>query len=143
MRGCVAIAACLAVLLCSSVAHADGDLVTVEVALVEVAGEMYEPALSEPAPATVDVQALIIDAARRWGVDESTLLRIAWCESRFDPQARGAAGLAGVFQFAPITWNWVAERAGHPGASPFDPYANIEAAAFLFRTEGARHWGCK
>jgi soluble lytic murein transglycosylase-like protein len=142
MRRRIVLAACLVTLLWGSVAHADGEFVTPEAVEIEVAGTLLE---LEAAAAieTIDVPSLIVDAARRWGVDERVLLRIAWCESRFDPGARGAAGLAGVFQFAPITWTWVAERAGYAGASPYDVYANVEAAAYLYKTEGPRHWGCK
>lgn len=138
MQGCLRIAACVLALVWSGVAHADSEHSTVDVAAhVEV--ELVEVSSAvEP-----DVPALIVDAARRWGLDERVLLRIAWCESRFNPNARGAAGLSGVFQFAPITWGWVAERAGYPGASPYDPRANIEAAAYLYKTEGPKHWGCK
>src|SRR5687767_13515104 len=116
MRGCIVFAACLVSLLWGGVAHADGEFVTPETVEAEVAAAQIERETGE----AIDVPALIVDTARRWAVDERVLLRIAWCESRFDPAARGAADLAGVFQFAPITWNWVAEQAGHPGASPFD-----------------------
>ena len=164
MRGCLGISVCVLALLwggMAPVAHADGDYVEYEEyqyveyaehvefvtftsahsdhALVEVAGALVTAEQTvEP-----DVPSLIVEAARRWGLDEHVLLRIAWCESRYDPQARGPAGLSGVFQFAPITWSWVAEKAGHPGASPFDAHANIEAAAWLYKTEGPKHWGCK
>jgi soluble lytic murein transglycosylase-like protein len=100
--------------------------------------------LEEPLSAPeLPVPALIADAARRWGVDETALLRIAWCESRWDPAARGPAGLAGLFQFAPLTWDWVSVQAGYAGASPYDARANAEAAAWLYRREGPKHWGCK
>jgi len=137
MRGCLGIVACVLALLWSGVAHADSEYIKADVAQVE--SEPVE-VISAVEP---DVPTLIVDAARRWGLDERVLLRIAWCESRFNPDARGAAGLAGVFQFAPITWGWVAERAGYPGASPYNPQANIEAAAYLYKTEGPKHWGCK
>jgi soluble lytic murein transglycosylase-like protein len=101
---------------------------------------VVEEVAAEP---PLDVPALIVDAARRWSVDESTLLRIAWCESRWDPGARGPAGLAGLFQFSPITWSWVSVEVGYAGASPYDVRANAEAAAWLYRHEGPRHWGCK
>jgi len=91
----------------------------------------------------VDVPALIVDAARRWEVDERTLLRVAWCESRYNPDAVGAGGVAGLFQFAPITWRWVSERVGYAGASPLNIHANVEAAAWLFKIEGPKHWGCR
>ena len=153
MRGSLGIAVCVMALLwggMARVAHADGvyveyaEYVTfssaqVDQALVEVAGALVTAVES----AQPDVPSMIVEAARRWGLDENVLLRIAWCESRYDPQARGPAGLSGVFQFAPITWSWVAEKAGHAGASPFDALANIEAAAWLYKTEGPKHWGCK
>ncbi len=90
-----------------------------------------------------DVFSLISEAANRWGVNEAVMLRIAWCESRFDPDAVGPGRTAGLFQFAPITWPWVAERAGFAGASPLNARANAEAAAWLLKHEGPRHWGCK
>jgi soluble lytic murein transglycosylase-like protein len=92
--------------------------------------------------AAMDVRALIVAAARRWNLDEQVLLRIAWCESRFDPDATGRGGTAGVFQFIPRTWAWVSEAAGFGGASPFDPLANVEAAAWLFAHHGPGHWSC-
>lgn len=90
-----------------------------------------------------DVPALIVEAARRWGLDEGTLLRVAWCESRWNPQAVSAAGHLGIFQFAPHTWAWASDVLGFPHVSPFDPAANIEAAAWLYATQGPQHWGCK
>jgi len=105
-------------------------------AIVSLPGE-------DPQREAVDVPTLIVGAARRWEVDERTLLRVAWCESRYDPDAVGAGGVAGLFQFAPITWGWVSERVGYPGASPHNVHANVEAAAWLFKTEGPKHWGCK
>jgi len=110
-------------------------------AIVAVGDEPFSEEVVVDAPP--DVPAIIVEAARRWDVDERTLLRIAWCESRWDPLARGPAGLAGLFQFAPITWSWVSEAVGYAGASPFDLRANAEAAAWLYRTEGPKHWGCK
>ena len=93
--------------------------------------------------AVLDVQAILRAAARSQQVDEQRFLRIAWCESRWNPAARGPDGAAGLFQFAPITWAWVSAGAGHPGASPYDPVANAEAAAWLIATQGTRAWGCQ
>ena len=155
MRGWTGAGVCLLALLwvvvpggAVGVAGADGSYVAPD-ALEAAPGDALEGTevagvtLAPVEPETPDVRTLIIEAARRWGVDENVLLRIAWCESRFDPLARGPAGLAGVFQFAPITWAWVAEKAGFPGASPYDARANVEAAAWLYKAEGPRHWGCK
>lgn len=144
MRGCIAAALGLAVtcLFQAAAAHAQALPVDEEVlAIVTVVEQTVQQPVEQDEE--VDVPTLIVAAARRWGVDERTLLRIAWCESRWDPSARGPAGLAGLFQFAPITWGWVSVAVGYAGASPFDVRANAEAAAWLYKTEGPRHWGCK
>ena len=144
MRGCIAASLSLVLALaCLPPAAAWAQTPPEEevLAIVAVGDELLSEEVVVDTP--IDVPALIVDAARHWGVDERTLLRIAWCESRWDPLARGPAGLSGLFQFAPITWSWVTEAVGYPGASPFDPRANAEAAAWLYRTEGPKHWGCK
>lgn len=101
--------------------------------LEEVAGVMVEP----------DVPALIVEAAGRWGLAPERMLRIAWCESRWDPGARSGAGHAGLFQFAWTTWQWASVQAGYGGASPYDAAANVESAAWLMATDGFHHWGCR
>lgn len=93
-------------------------------------------------PDVVDVKALIVAAAHQWGLDEQWMLDVAWCESRFDPQAIGPGGAAGVFQILPETWKWASERSGHPGASPLDAAANVEVAAWLMASQGKGAWGC-
>ncbi|HEX6350281.1 MAG TPA: transglycosylase SLT domain-containing protein [Candidatus Dormibacteraeota bacterium] len=65
--------------------------------------------------------------------------RIAYCESRYDPNAVNSDSDAeGLFQFLPSTW------AGTPfaSASPFDPWANAQAAAWLLQTYGVDQWEC-
>lgn len=90
-----------------------------------------------------DVPALIVDAATRYGLDSDRMLRVAWCESRWNPTARGAGGASGVFQFIPSTWAWASAGAGQQGASVFDAVANVESAAWLMATSGPRQWGCR
>lgn len=89
------------------------------------------------------VRDLIIDAAHRWGLNEGVMLRVAWCESRWLPNASNPSGAAGVFQFMPRTWVMASAAVGMAGASPFDARANVEAASWLYRTQGPRHWTCK
>ena len=91
----------------------------------------------------VDIPSLIVETARRWELDENVMLRVAWCESRWNPDAVGYGGNAGLFQFAPVTWGWVSEKAGYPGTTPHHVIANVEAAAWLYKNEGDRHWGCR
>jgi soluble lytic murein transglycosylase-like protein len=88
------------------------------------------------------MRALIRAAAQRHGIDPDLLLAIAVCESKLKPGARGPDGAAGMFQIAPRTWAWAAEQAGLAGASPYDPIASSEVAAWLLKTQGAKLWGC-
>jgi len=63
-------------------------------------------------------------------VDEA--LQIIQCESLGDPDAYNPySGASGLFQFLPSTWATTAPLAGFPGASVFDPEANIGSAAWL------------
>lgn len=91
----------------------------------------------------LDVPALIIGASLRYGLDPERMLRVAWCESRWNPHALGPGGASGVFQFMWYTWSWASVDAGYAGASPFDPVANIEVASWLMATQGPRHWTCR
>ena len=143
MRGCIAAALGLAMTCLFQAAAAHAQALPVDEEVLAIVAVVEAPVAPVEEEGEVDVPALIVQAARRWGVDERTLLRIAWCESRWDPLARGPAGLAGLFQFAPITWSWVSVAVGHAGASPYDVRAHAEAAAWLYKTEGPKHWGCK
>lgn len=76
------------------------------------------------------------------GLPRAWAYRVAWCESRYDPGAYNrSSGASGLFQFIPSTWR--ATPQGRAGLSPFDPYANAEAAAWLYRVGGPGHWSCR
>ena len=110
-------------------------------------GLLALPVLSEPSvPVALDTRAqmrVVIEAAgARWGADGPLLLRIAECESRLNPTVIGRNGAAGLFQIIPETWRWAAERLSLGSASPFDPLANAEVAAWLLVTAGPGQWGC-
>jgi len=97
-----------------------------------------------PAPAGGDMEAIIRAAAARWGADPSQLLRVAYCESRYNPSAYNASsGASGLFQFLATTWAANSVRAGYAGASVFDPVANANTAAYMFGIGQARQWSCK
>lgn len=88
----------------------------------------------------IDTPAVIAQAAARHGVDPDVMLRIAWCESRFDPDAVSPWGDRGLFQFAPGTWPWVSRAAGYQGYSPHDAEANANTAAYLLSLGQWAHW---
>ena len=100
-----------------------------------------------PPPVVVgggDVTAIIQSAAAAWGADASQMLRVAYCESHYNPYAVNASsGAAGLFQFLPSTWAYQSPRAGYGGASPFDPVANANTAAMMFARGQASQWVCK
>ncbi len=55
-------------------------------------------------------------AARQYGLDWRLLASLMYEESRFDPDAVGPGGSAGLFQFMPFTWRELGvEDPHHPG----------------------------
>src|SRR2546428_12109658 len=93
-------------------------------------------------PAEID--SVIRDAAARYGADAEQLLRVAWCESRYDPSAYNPTHAdSGLFQFIPTTWAANSVRAGYVGASPFDPVAAANVAAWMFSRGSASLWTCR
>lgn len=78
--------------------------------------------------------------------DVSRAIRIAWCESSFNPEnVNPVTGAAGLFQHAPDTWAARASAAGYPGADILDPEANVAVAAWmLYELPGGwSHWQCQ
>jgi hypothetical protein len=64
-------------------------------------------------------------------VDVNKAVRVAWCESRFDPESTNLrTGGIGIFQHLPQYWEERAEEAGFARAEPTDPEASIAAAAW-------------
>src|SRR5207245_2873381 len=94
-------------------------------------------------PASAEIEAIIRDAAAAQGADAEQLLRVAYCESRFNPGAYNASGASGLFQFLPSTWAANSVRAGYAGASAFDPVASANVAAWMFARGQAAQWVCR
>ena len=73
--------------------------------------------------------------------DVDLALRIISCESGGDPNAQNrSSGAAGLFQHIPRYWESRVANAGMPGASIFDPIANVAASAYLAYSDGWGHW---
>ncbi len=69
----------------------------------------------------------------------SWALRVAKCESGYNPRAYNAAsGASGLFQFLPSTWN-----ANFPGWNIWDPNAQARAARTFYDQGRANAWVCK
>jgi hypothetical protein len=116
------------------------EAVVAPVAQVVHVGTKYKPAPPPPA----DIEAIIRAAAAKYGVDPETLLRVAYCESRYDPLAYNSVlGASGLFQIIPGTWRANSVAAGYGGASVWDPVANANVAAWMFSTGKSGQWACK
>ena len=94
-------------------------------------------------PASVAaIKQIIMDAFAPLGATaQQWALRVAMCESGYNPYAVNPSGASGLFQFMPATWR--ATPQGSAGASVFDPKANAEAAAWLYNRSGPGQWSCK
>ncbi|MEX2252426.1 MAG: transglycosylase SLT domain-containing protein [Acidimicrobiia bacterium] len=69
--------------------------------------------------------------------DANKAVRVAWCESRFDPNSTNLrTGAVGLFQHLPQYWEERASSAGFPGADPTDPVASTAAAAWAVYNGG-------
>jgi Transglycosylase SLT domain len=69
--------------------------------------------------------------------DVNQAVRVAWCESRFDPNSTNLrTGAVGLFQHLPQYWAERASAAGFPGADPTDPEASTAAAAWAVYNGG-------
>ena len=114
--------------------------ITAPVAQVVHVGTKLKPAPPPPG----DIAAIITAAAAKYGVNADTLLRVAYCESRYDPLAyNGILGASGLFQIIPGTWRANSVAAGYGGASVWDPVANANVAAWMFSRNQAGQWACK
>lgn len=77
--------------------------------------------------------------------DVNRAIRVAWCESSFNPQSvSSATGAAGLFRLDPAHWAERSALAGYTGADIFDPEANVAVAAWMVYNmpEGWTAWSC-
>jgi hypothetical protein len=77
--------------------------------------------------------------------DVNKAVRIAWCESRFDPSAKDLrTGGVGLFNHLPKYWEERAENAGFPDADATDPEASTAAAAWeVYHGAGWSIFSCR
>lgn len=78
--------------------------------------------------------------------DVNRAIRIAWCESSFNPRSiNPVTGASGLFQHDPATWSERSAAAGYPGADVLDAEANVAVAAWmLYELPGGwAQWECQ
>ena len=94
-----------------------------------------------------EVEHVVRQAARKYGIDENHFVSIAMCESTMNPNAVNRSYYenghpSGLFQHLSGYWPARAAKYGYAGASVFDPVANANVTAGMWR-DGARGlWEC-
>jgi hypothetical protein len=99
--------------------------------------EVVEPTPT-PKPETVED---IIKA--EWGSDASIGLKIAFCESTYDPKVKNSKSSAtGLFQFINSTWRDTRYRMNLDPSLDLrlDPVENARTAYFLYQLRGTQPW---
>lgn len=77
--------------------------------------------------------------------DVDRAVRLAWCESSFNPNAiNSSSGASGLFQHLPEHWTDRSAAAGYPGSDIRDPEANVAVAAWMVYNlaDSWSHWSC-
>ncbi len=98
---------------------------------------------SQTSPAAYE--AAIIDQCNAVGCDPNQVIRVMMCESSGNPYAVNTSNntFYGLFQHHINYWPIRANRYGVPGASIYDPYAQIHVTTRMF-SEGLGYlWECK
>lgn len=95
-----------------------------------------------------DVEAIVRQAALKYGVNPDYMVRIAKCESGLRPTAVAPNLIAGshptgLFQHVAVYWPARAKQYGWPGASIYNAQAQAEVSAQMFKAGGSRLWECK
>jgi len=95
-------------------------------------------------PVNGDYQTLIRRACAKYGCNPSQLIRVMYCESGGRANAKNPrSNASGLFQFMPRTFYANARRAGLQNANLWNPYHQIQTAAWMFANGQAHQWVCK
>lgn len=108
------------------------------------------PAPTKPKPVVaLSVEQTVRTAARKHGVDEDHLVRIARCESTLNPSAvnygyaAGGGNPTGLFQYLPETWTRIGSRSPYGVRDVYSARDQAEVTAWAFANGYAGEWACK
>lgn len=83
---------------------------------------------------------IIYEAAHNYGQNGDAMLRVARCESGLNPSAVGGGGAYhGLFQFVPSTF----AKTPYGQYDIYDPWANANAASWMWSEGGKSAWVCQ
>ncbi len=97
---------------------------------------------SRPARVMGDFETTIRSACNTYGCYPEQLIRVMYCESGGRSNAVNGV-YSGLFQFHPNTFRANANRIGLTNADIWNPYHQIQVAAWMFANGQAWQWGCK
>jgi len=123
-------------------------LAAIEASKTPVVTKVVQSIVPTAQAATGDVQGSIVKWANAYGVDPNWLLRVAKCESGFNPLAQnkgyyaGGGNPSGLFQFLPQTFSANAARAGIVG-DIWNADDSAHVAAYMFSIGQSGQWACK
>ena len=118
--------------------YSDGNAPVAAAPAEPVTGGTYGP--GGAAYSEEQIVDIIYEAADSYGQSRDAMLRVARCESGLDPNAVGGGGAYhGLFQFVPSTF------AGTPYGEYdiYDPWANANAAAWMWSEGQKSSWVCQ
>ena len=101
-------------------------------AVVRAATANRDALLARDVPSRDQMQRLIADAAREWGVDPALAQAIAFQESGFNMRAVSPANAVGAMQVIPSSGAWASELSGRR-LDLLDPRDNATAGAVILR----------
>ncbi len=99
------------------------------------------------------IKDMIRNAAAKHGLSAERMLRVADCESTFNPNAvnrnytAGGGNPSGLYQYLPETWNRIGGRspygAGNGPSSRFDVQHNINVTMWAWASGYSGEWACQ
>ena len=95
----------------------------------------------KPKPTTDQLEEWFTKYANEQSINKDLLKKIAWCESKYNPNATNGI-YGGMYQFSPSTWKNTRQQMNKESNPDlrFDPEAAIHAAAFRIATVGDKAW---
>lgn len=103
---------------------------------------------ASPAMSGGDIESIVRQAARKYGLDEDHFVQVAKCESGLTPSSinhnyyAGGGNPSGLFQFLPETWNRMSSQSG-VGGDVFNATANANVAAWAWANGHSGEWECR
>lgn len=101
-------------------------------ATVASANENQRLLNAAPVPSRAEMKQIIMDTARRMGVDPALALAFAYQESGFSQRAVSPANAIGAMQLIPSSGQWASDLVGRT-LNLLDPYDNATAGVAIIR----------